>query len=235
MNISIAAINASGSFANGLGEHFGSGAKILAPVIMLKFKEKRPIILDAIKKFVDVLPKCTNLEDLQEEIIPLITNVAPGVKSGVIKWLENTVQVTYIDVLKRVSNDYLTAVKKAIDDKDGGVRDVALHCMGIFKGRLEGGADQFLKDVNPQKMAKIEEASKEIKPSKYDRPKNWKPKPKAAEKKPKKEADDELMTFDSDKPVKPKPKGIGQKPPSRKKKEDAQMKDEESKGGDNDD
>ena len=42
--------------------------------------------------------------------------------------------------------------------------------------------DKYLKGVNPQKMAKIEEAAKEIKPSKYDRPENWKP---PAPKKPK--------------------------------------------------
>jgi hypothetical protein len=38
---------------------------------------------------------------------------------------------------------------KAMDDKDGGVRDLALHCMGILKGRLgESVMSKYLKDVN---------------------------------------------------------------------------------------
>jgi hypothetical protein len=39
---------------------------------------------------------------------------------------------------------------KVIDDKDGGVRDAALNCMGVLKGRLgESVMSKYLKDVNP--------------------------------------------------------------------------------------
>lgn len=52
---------------------------------------------------------------------------------------------------------------KALDDKDAGVRETALHCMGILKGRYsEATIAKYLKDVIPQKMAKIDEAAKEI-------------------------------------------------------------------------
>lgn len=121
----------------------------------------------------------------------------------------------------------MAAVAKATDDKDGGVRDTALHCMGILKGRLTDKADKYLKDLNPQKMAKIDEAAKEVKPSKYDRPENWKPPPpkKAAPKKAE-PTDDELMSFDNGPPKKAPPKGIGVKP--KKKTEE----NEEMKGGD---
>jgi hypothetical protein len=120
---------------------------------------------------------------------------------------------------------------KAVEDKDGTVRDGALHCMGILKGRLTDSVmANYLKDVNKQKMDKIDEASKEVKPSKYDKPENWKPPPpkKAPVKKaaPVEDDDDQLMSFDN-KPKKAPPKGIGQKP--KKKTEDADMKDEETK------
>lgn len=109
--------------------------------------------------------------------MPMITNVAPGVKNGTIKMVEKQAVITYIDVLQRVADSYLPAIQKMIDDKDGGVRDNALHCMGILKGRLgEAIVSKYVKDLNPQKMGKLEEAAKEIKPSKYDRPENWKPK-----------------------------------------------------------
>lgn len=76
-----------------------------------------------------------------------------------------------------------------MDDKDGTVRDNALHCMGILKGRLGDGIMQtYLKDLNPQKSEKLNEAAKEIKPSKYDRPENWKP-PAPKKKPPPKKVD----------------------------------------------
>lgn len=79
-------------------------------------------------------------------------------------------------------------------------------------------------------MEKIDEAAKEIKPTKYDRPENWKPpapkKPKAA---PKEELgggdDDMMMSFDS-KPKRAPPKGIGVKPKKKTAPADAEMADE---------
>jgi len=60
-------------------------------------------------------------------------------------------------------------------------------------------------------MAKIDEAAKEIKPSKYDRPENWKPPvpKKVAPKKEEKLDDDDLMNADVAPPKKAPPKGIG--------------------------
>lgn len=117
---------------------------------------------------------------------------------------------SYIDVLQKVENDLLPVMVKALDDKDAGVRETALHCMGILKGRYsEATIAKYLKDVIPQKMAKIDEAAKEIQPSKYDRPENWKP-PAPKKVAPKKEetlGDDDLN--DVAPPKKGPPKGLG--------------------------
>lgn len=140
-------------------------------------------------------------------MIPCITNTAPGVRSGTLKFVENHVKITYIDVLQRVADQLLPAVQKAVDDKDGGVRDNAVHCLGILKARLgESVMSKYLAGLNPQKTAKMEEAAAEIKPSKYDRPENWKPPPPKKKKAPpkveeEKGGDDVLMNDDS--PMKP--------------------------------
>jgi len=149
MNISISAIKGCCSLAEGLRQNFGPQVKEVISVIMLKFKEKRPLILDEIKKFLDAVPKCTNFEEIGPEVIPLITNNAPGVKNGTLKFVESLSVVTYIDVLQRVQDDLLPAVVKVMEDKDGTVRDNALHCMGILKGRLgEGAVGKLIKDLN---------------------------------------------------------------------------------------
>ena len=89
---------------------------------------------------------------------------------------------------------------KAVEDKDSGVRDAALHCVGILKGRYgEAVMSKFLKGIdNKQKLEKIYEGFKEVgKPPKYDRPENWKPPaPKKVVEKKKANDEDELMSFD---------------------------------------
>ena len=87
-------------------------------------------------------------------------------------------------------------------------------------------------------MTKIEEAAKEVKPSKYDRAENWKPPPPKPEPKakPAKKAaaaqrgDDEDCLMDDDviAPKRAPPRGIGVKP--KKKTEDVAMADEEDAG-----
>ena len=42
----------------------------------------------------------------------------------------------------------MPAMVKAIEDKDGTVRELALHCMGILKGRLGEKSEKFVRDVN---------------------------------------------------------------------------------------
>jgi hypothetical protein len=78
-------------------------------------------------------------------------------------------------------------------------------------------------------MTKIDEAAGEVKPSKYDKPENWKPPAPKKKPPPKKAADeDELMNDDMGGGFKAKPKGIGVKP-KKKVAADAEMADEEKK------
>ena len=96
----------------------------------------------------------------------------------------------------------MPAIQARIDDKDIPTRETALHVMGTLKGRYgESIAAKYLDKVNPQKMEKINEAAKEVKPSKYDRPENWKPKA------PKKEEEEVIQP--KKKVVKKKPEPVG--------------------------
>ena len=150
INIAMAAISASTALAKGYKKNFSAGTKVLIDTIMLKFKEKRPMVQDLVNKFLDTAITCTDIENISEPVFPLITNVAPGVKLGTIKFIERIAVVTYIDVLQRVQGELLPQIMKAIDDKDGGVRDSALHCMGLLKGRLgESVTEKYLKNLNP--------------------------------------------------------------------------------------
>ena len=78
---------------------------------------------------------------------------------------------------------------------------------------------KYIKDLNPQKTEKLNEAAKEIKPSKYDRPKDWKPpKPKKPKVEENKDASGDVIMDDMSPPkAAKKPPNIGKKPPSKKK------------------
>jgi hypothetical protein len=82
------AVKASTAIAKGLKKDFAPGAKELFSAICIKFKEKKPLLHEEVHKFLDAAIECTNLEDLSSEFIPLITHVAPGVKTNLYKWLE---------------------------------------------------------------------------------------------------------------------------------------------------
>lgn len=212
MNISIGSIKASTALAQNLKKAMNTGIKDLLGAILLKYKEKRPMILQEVDKFCDEMPAVANLEEMKDEIVPCIKNVAPGVKIGTLKFVDKIVTVTYIDVLKRCAEDYLTAIKATLDDKDGNVRETACHCMGTFKARVpEAMISKHIKDVVKQKLEKIDAAAGEVKPSKYDREENYKP-PAAKKKKVVDEKEDTLMSFDDGPPKKAPPKNIGKKP-----------------------
>ena len=221
VNTSMAAIQVVTAIATGLKQDFAQFAKEVVEGVLLKYKEKRPMVQEACNNCCDALINSCNMEDVSEAVIPCITNIAPGVKNGTIKFVEKHAVTTYIDILQRVSDNLLPAVSKVVEDKDGTVRDNAIHCMGVLKGRLgEALMQKFIKDLNPQKTEKLNEAAKEIKPSKYDRPENWKPpvKKKAPVKKVEesKDEDGDALMNDEATPRR-KPPNIGKKPPSKKK------------------
>ena len=126
INVAIVAIKAGAALAKAMKKDFAPGIKMMVGAVLLKYKEKRAVVQLAVDAFLDAALLCTDLDFLKEEVIPCITNIAPGTKAGTIKWVEKAAKVTYIDVLKNVSGELGPAIAKAVEDKDGTVREAAL-------------------------------------------------------------------------------------------------------------
>jgi hypothetical protein len=139
MNLVISASKILALLAKWMKEDFAGGAKETIGSVMLKYKEKRPMLVKELDSYSEFLKECTSLEEIQDELIPCITNAAPGVRVGTIKFISGMVPVTYMDVLKRVSDIYIEPLLKTLDDKDSGVREQSMRCVGFIRGRL--GAD----------------------------------------------------------------------------------------------
>ena len=99
INTSLAAIDAGTAIGEGMRQPFGPQIKILLPAVLKKFKEKRGVVQISCNNFCDVAIKCSDLAELGPEYIPSITDVAPGVKTGTLKFIEKAAIITYIDKL----------------------------------------------------------------------------------------------------------------------------------------
>lgn len=126
INVAIVGIKAGAALGKAMKKDFAAGIKLMINAVLLKYKEKRGVVLQAVDSFMDAALLCTDMDAVKEEFIPCITNIAPGTKTGTIKWVEKAAKVTYVDVLKNVTPELGPAIAKAVDDKDGTVREAAL-------------------------------------------------------------------------------------------------------------
>lgn len=90
------------SLITGLRKKGKDAARLMCGAILLKYKEKRPMVLELCNKYLEPSLKCANIQDLIEEIVPCLTNAAPGVRIGTVKYVEMLALITYIDVLQNV-------------------------------------------------------------------------------------------------------------------------------------
>ena len=170
--VSDSAIKVCGSLAKALKKDFEQGVKDLLVTLLLRFKEKKTMIVDNTHIALEAFMQCVSIEVLKEDLISTgLQEKAPSVLQNSCTFLEKLVQKTYIDVLQKVSGDFLAQLMKMSEDPDGDVRNSALSCLGIFKGRLGDSAmSNYLKDMLAQKLAKVNDSAKNVQPSKYDRP-----------------------------------------------------------------
>lgn len=172
VQVSLSAIKVCGNLAKGLRKDFEGGCRELIVPLLLRFKEKKTQIIEEVVVVLDNFMLCTNIEVLKDSLVGVgLSDKAPTVKKSTCAFLEKHVQQTYIDVLQRVSTEYIQQLMKLTEDSDGEVRAASLTCLGVFKGRLgEAALSNYLKDMLPQKLAKVTESAKQVQPSKFDRP-----------------------------------------------------------------
>jgi hypothetical protein len=97
--VSIEAMKAAACLAGGLKEHFGPCIKEIISSVLLKQKEKKQQVVDAIKAVLDASLHCSNLEEIKEDVFPKINDKVQYVRAGTLKYVEKLSIVTYIDVL----------------------------------------------------------------------------------------------------------------------------------------
>jgi len=84
----MAAMEAGGALSKGMRKDFANGVKELIGAYLLKFKEKRPMVLEKLNAFLETAVNCADFELLAPELITCLTNPAPGVVNGTVKFVE---------------------------------------------------------------------------------------------------------------------------------------------------
>lgn len=172
INVFHISIRCVGALASGLRENFSEGAKSLATQLLLKYKEKRPqIIEDITKTMTSILDSCT-LVDLIECILTALGDKNPNVLKHTSAFVEMAVKQTYIDDLQDIADQILPSLISLTSHQVSEVRDSVLETLGLMKGRLgEAIVGKFISGLNPQKLTKVQEAASQVQVSKYDKSK----------------------------------------------------------------
>lgn len=161
------------------------------------------------------------MNNLIEAIAGALSDKNPNVLINAAGFLGESVRTTYIDDLQDMAKDLISPLLPHTNHMDGSVWDASLEAIGVMKGRLgESFIQPFIKDLNGQKLEKVNASASTITPTKYDQSK-WEMEKakKAAEKaeKAKKKAEqsappvseDALMEDAFDAAPKPKKKKKG--------------------------
>ena len=98
--VSHSAIKVCGNLAKALKKEFELSVKELIVPLLLRFREKKTMIIDDTQISLEAFLLSVNLETIKEELISNgLGDKAPSVKKNTCSFLEKAAQKTYIDVL----------------------------------------------------------------------------------------------------------------------------------------
>eukprot|EP00850_Spirogloea_muscicola_P001145 SM000004S15015 [mRNA] locus=s4:723804:739200:- [translate_table: standard] len=167
VNIAVAteAIQATGNLARGLRANFSGGARLLLPVLLDKFKEKKPTILQAVREALQAIHKsgCLPMADFLEDVKLAAKNKVPGVRAETLAWITFCVENSKKADLLKLHKEYVPLLMESLQDSIPEVRDssfLALASLAKAVGLrpLERSIEK-LDDVRRKKLTELIAAS----------------------------------------------------------------------------
>ncbi|XP_018326942.1 protein mini spindles isoform X2 [Agrilus planipennis] len=152
-----------GGLANGLKKRFQTYAGVCLPALLEKFKEKKQTVVVAIREAVDAIYLSTTIEAIFEDVIEILNNKNPAVKSETALFLARAFAKTQPTALnKKLLKAYSSGLIKNINEPDPTVRDSSAEALGILMKLVgEKALGPFLTELEKDnlKMMKIKEFS----------------------------------------------------------------------------
>ncbi|XP_063045140.1 cytoskeleton-associated protein 5-like [Engraulis encrasicolus] len=150
--------------ATGLRKKFGTYAGHVVPTILEKFKEKKPLVVQALQEAIDASFLSTTLQNLSESILTVMENKNPSIRQQAALFLSRSFRrCTAATLPKSLLKTFSAALLKQANDSAPEVRDAAFEALGTAMKVLgERAVNPFLVDVDKIKLARIKECADKV-------------------------------------------------------------------------
>ncbi|XP_070200256.1 cytoskeleton-associated protein 5-like isoform X2 [Littorina saxatilis] len=146
--------------AKGLRKNFSIYATQTMGVTLEKFKEKKQMVVTALRDLSDAVSMSgVSLEALMEDLLAALDNKNPNIKAETALFISRCfARSTQATLPKKILKAFCAALLKTINDPELTVRDASFEALGVaMKAVSEKHVMPFLADVDPIKMQKIQE------------------------------------------------------------------------------
>ncbi|CAL8404824.1 unnamed protein product [Boreogadus saida] len=163
MLVSLAAKCLTG-LSTGLRKKFGTYASLVVSVLLEKFKEKKPHVVQTLQEAIDAVFLTTTLQSMSEDVLAVMDNKNPAIKQQASLFLARSVRLSAPASLpKTLVKPLCVALLKQVNDSAPEVRDAALEVLAtLMKVVGERAVNPFLADVDKAKLEKIKEFADKI-------------------------------------------------------------------------
>ncbi|XP_067937770.1 cytoskeleton-associated protein 5-like isoform X2 [Watersipora subatra] len=145
--------------ANGLKKKYSPYAVQCTEAILMKFKEKKPMVVTALRDCIDAIFPSTTLDAISEDLLTALADKNPNVKAETAAFIARCfTKATPTTLNKKVLKPFLEPLSKTINDTSPEVREASFDALGTaMKVVGEKVMTALLGDVDPLKMTKIKE------------------------------------------------------------------------------
>ncbi|KAL3842600.1 hypothetical protein ACJMK2_020593 [Sinanodonta woodiana] len=145
--------------ANGLRKEFKQYAQQCFSVLLEKFKEKKAMVVTALRESLDAVYASANLEMITEDCLASLDNKNPSIKAEATLFLSRCfARCTTATLPKKILKTFCAALTKGCNDTAPEVREASFEALGVaMKVVTEKNIAPFLTDVEQIKMQRIQE------------------------------------------------------------------------------
>ncbi|CAG9332562.1 unnamed protein product [Blepharisma stoltei] len=158
INVMVQAMRLIGLLAKGQRKYFDSFAKQFFPMMIMKFKDKKPQVIQEAHIGLDNLLYSVSLEQVLDDIKEALEDKTPSVKINASIWLEKIFSTQPNEVVNRIASRIAVIFKKNLDDSALEVRNTSFKVLNTLLIKCPDVINPIIRDLPPAKMKKLEEA-----------------------------------------------------------------------------
>ncbi|CAM6101171.1 unnamed protein product [Calypogeia fissa] len=132
--VAVEAVQAAGNLARGLRKDYSSGSRGLLPLLLERFKERKPVMADAVMQTLVTMhgSGCFTLGDIVEEVRVASKSKVPSVRSQCLIWVGQCTDNSNKAIITKQYKDYVPILMESLNDGTPEVRDAAFGAVAAI-------------------------------------------------------------------------------------------------------